>query len=354
MSHGSVNPCGKPCREDPPHAAPAQGGWLNAEFPDPPGKTVGGNRMRNPSGKPGNSLFAVKKNTPILDGMGNFRGYVGFSRVELPGGRSSKPYMRSIKINWGQFKRMPRFDVARLDPDKDDPARPAPGPVQRAACDPEAPGEEYVYAWNVSARIPKAIRSASIGQQANISGWVPLSHVIGARAKPTDKKRLRQIRAALDCARHCMQRHYDARAKLDPIDGGLHEMVRRSKKQLEKTYGEGFRTLRVARAGEGNKAVRDYLPRTSSPRAKDRYVNMCWCLPGNGGVSTDTVPVGTRFHAVRKKKAWVPLYARKKPHAVVSRRLRWVFGYILHPVGDGKRARRYGWVATPALRKIDP
>ena len=82
-----------------------------------------------------------------------------------------------------------------------------------------------------------------------------------------------------------------------------------------------------------NQAPTDYLLRDGG------YVNLCYNLPGNGGVSTDTFPVGVHFQRARgvspvSKPVFSPGTSDVVGHMV------FVYGRI----GD-----RFGWLAEAAL-----
>lgn len=90
----------------------------------------------------------------------------------------------------------------------------------------------------------------------------------------------------------------------------------------------------VKNSASSNEAASDYFERPGG------VVNLTYNLPGVGGVSTDTFPVGTGFRRNRNVKSLViNLY---RPHgSVVVGHMRWVYGHV---------GSRYGWYPRAALR----
>ncbi len=82
-----------------------------------------------------------------------------------------------------------------------------------------------------------------------------------------------------------------------------------------------------------NQEPTDYLLRAGG------YVNLCYNLPGNGGVATDTFPVGVHFDRARGvAPVSKPLYATGTNNVVGK--MVFVYGHI---------GSRFGWLAESAL-----
>ena len=82
-----------------------------------------------------------------------------------------------------------------------------------------------------------------------------------------------------------------------------------------------------------NQAPTDYMLRGG------KYVNLCYNLPGNGGVATDTFPVGVHFERSRGvDSVSKPVYVPGTRHTV--RQMVFVYGHI---------GGRFGWIAEAAL-----
>jgi hypothetical protein len=69
-------------------------------------------------------------------------------------------------------------------------------------------------------------------------------------------------------------------------------------------------------------------------------VNLLYNLPGEGGVSTDTLPAGTHFHrSLGVASIDIPLYQPGKSKVVKT--MKFVYGHV---------GTRWGWMAHDALQ----
>jgi hypothetical protein len=96
-----------------------------------------------------------------------------------------------------------------------------------------------------------------------------------------------------------------------------------------------FGDLKVAPNYTGsNVAATDYLKRDGD------VFNLLYNLPGVGGVSTDTLPIGTHFHrSLGVLAVDLPLY--NPGSSKVVRTMRFVYGHV---------GTRYGWIARDAVQ----
>ena len=346
---------------------------LSSALPGIEGKTVtGGNRFLDPSSTKTwrdkkkadpRSFFPLKPTggakIPVLDGAGNLLGTL-----------SGRALSAGVRINFGQIKKMPRFDLSKVTAD----------PSTRKA-DPSRPSVQYVYAfatsmlvrqaWLTSTPELKAIYGPVKAKAFPISAWIPRS------ALRTSPKRTKLF----DCARGCMSAIAQKRRKtgrtipmrianLDQVKWSKSEWIA-NKSQTAKATGADKRMTkeaisvllrgenaiskkvmfpngRISNAsqGEGNMAVRDYLARSPALPPFMRCVNFLFAIPGAGGVAMDTFPVGTRFHRLAAYKKQTRIYRKGKP---TSKKISWYYGYVSYPEGGGKTARRYGWLLKNAL-----
>lgn len=82
-----------------------------------------------------------------------------------------------------------------------------------------------------------------------------------------------------------------------------------------------------------HEAATDYLVRDGN------VFNLLYNLPGVGGVATDTLPIGARFHrSLGVKAVEIPLY--HPGGSVVVKHMEFVYGHV---------GSRYGWIAHAAL-----
>jgi hypothetical protein len=96
-----------------------------------------------------------------------------------------------------------------------------------------------------------------------------------------------------------------------------------------------YRGLKVGQniAPDGGVNATDYLGRTGG------VVNLLYNLPGYGGVSTDSFPLGTQFHRSHGvSEVAIPLYHPES--SVRVGHLNFVYGHV---------GGRYGWIARDAL-----
>ena len=92
-------------------------------------------------------------------------------------------------------------------------------------------------------------------------------------------------------------------------------------------------TLDAANPKEAHQAASDYLVRPGG------VVNLCYNLPGTGGASDDTFPLGAIFRRSRGvTHVDVPLYHPGGPVRVGH--LTFVYGHV---------GARYGWIARDAV-----
>ncbi|HEY0135792.1 MAG TPA: hypothetical protein VGB85_17025 [Nannocystis sp.] len=108
--------------------------------------------------------------------------------------------------------------------------------------------------------------------------------------------------------------------------------TRAVKKRLERLKAARDRWIRDY---DKHMKAGDYL-------ATDDHVNVCYSLPGNGGKSLGTVPVGTIFCRSGARKP-VALYKRRGTKKVAT--MWFVFG---HYQAGGRKVK--GWIAEKALR----
>lgn len=335
----------------------------NAGLPGIEGKTAHkSNRFINPNSKKkgeAKTFFPVKKGTdiPVLDGLGNYLGQLSPASVE-----------KGVRINWGQTKVMPRFDPKRIEAN----------PADRFA-KPDEPPRQHVYVFSAAMVTPRdwipkddPKFSKMRGRATPISGWIPKS----ALAPSAKRNKL------FDCANGCMaaieqrRRKSGRKQKLRFLD--LHEVRWTSREwwsqgppsgkgqeisermtheaiqalvEKKRVHKKMFPNASIsgAKAGEGNMAARDYLARSPALPSAYRCVNFLWAVPGSGGVSTDSFPVGTTFHRLVAYKKQTRIYRNGK---ATSKKITWYYGYVEYPEGKGKgTGRRYGWVLKNAVGK---
>ncbi|AKT42913.1 hypothetical protein [Chondromyces crocatus] len=340
---------------------------LSAALPGIENKTVtGGNRMIDPSSKKKwknkkeadpRSYFPLQgTKIPVLDGAGNLLGTL-----------SSGALKRGLRINYGQVKKMPKFDLGKVTKD---PASRKANPSNRSI--------QYVYAFATTIKVRAAWLTSTpefeklYGPVKNkafaISAWVPKSAV----------KKSAKRTARFDCIRKCMS-EIEARrrkpgktvamriANLDEVKwsksewwsagnarktGAAERMTKETIASLrDKPIGKKtmFPNARISNAvrGEGNMAVRDYLARSPGLPPFLRCVNFLFAIPGAGGVAMDAFPVDSRFHRLVAYKKQTRIYKSGK---ATSKKISWYYGYIEYPEGNNKRARRYGWLLKNALK----
>jgi hypothetical protein len=138
----------------------------------------------------------------------------------------------------------------------------------------------------------------------------------------------------------------DARvAPAAPTQGAAPQtrIVRTAPPDVRRRY-EGLSVTPERRGGVGRKSPEDYLGQ------RDGAVNMTFNLPGaggrGGGLSTDTLMPGTRFHRTPSvEPVRIPLFERGTNRRV-DKTMTFVYGYVEDPATGLKR---HGWIANDAL-----
>lgn len=432
---------------DPARMAKARAS-VNAALPGNGRSSVGGNRFKNPSApKPRKGVsakakreisqyFKVKdKDIPVLDGKGNFLGFLAPGRPDGLPKKSSE--FRGVKINWGQIKRMPEFDLSRIDVD----------PRDRLAKE-TAKSVQYVYVFATAmycdasffkgfpwSLLPVSHYERKSGPlkgervemvRTGISGWIPRSALAGKKGGP--------VRRVLDCSQHCMSQLRKKRIKtgkkltyefvdLDRSNwttaewwragsfrdranaahqkewGGYHlepgapepklsvldVIIRQDiennldphRKDHDKKFArelEGF-LLRApisagkSRGGDGSMKAGDYFARRPAVPPVLRLMNFLWAVPGEGGVSMDSFPLGHKFHRIVAIKSRSPVYRLPKKGSgeaiETGKRLTWYYGFVTYPTGAQKVKKKngkgtktvhgedrvYGWVLKNCVKR---
>lgn len=261
-------------------------GGLNQRLPVRPGDD--GNRVSH-DGR-GHIRWAVREGTRLIDGG-------GFERGEVVD--------RTVAINFGQRKTLlgrPHLYViaARIKPSRGDKFAP-----------------ERVYA--ASGWIPEAgVKSPRIREMPTIEAPAPAEE--GAEPARRIDGGIRSLSG---------ERSLGARALAQRLGCDARRSLRRCLEEKAIKVRPGVpRGLRLA-AG-------DYLWRRGG------VVNLCYNLPGSGGVATDTFRVGARFKAAGPQ-ASVPLYLPSSSVRVGE--MPFVYGHVEYEGGK----KRYGWIARWAL-----
>jgi hypothetical protein len=336
----SAHPCH--CDMSPYTGAPRHGGWVNTALPGPKGTITNARRVRNPL--TGGGYFSIAPETPMLDGNGDsaVRGWVLGSTKAV--GTRKKSLRHQIQIDWGQQKKMPPPNLGGAAP-------PSTKPVL------------YYYAFSVVVQrtpspappggLPKPTYPARGKPIHGIgaSGWIPASCLVGKT--PAKKKALKALMA---CTGECMDR-FDKQPKrkrlFHPRPHNPTHLIAATSKAISSKLEHRYYT----RVHQGNAS--HYLSRSADKVSPEGYVNVCYNLPdltenkiNVGGVSCDTVRVGTPFYQISKvRQVDVKLCNFKNEYKY---RQRFVFGAIAYVESASplEVAYRYGWVAKRSLRKV--
>lgn len=239
------------------------------------------------------SLFRLKPGAKLYSGAYNGE----------PNGDRGKILSSEVKVNFGQRKTMP---------------------------DENGVPTSYVYALSVRIEThPKhPLKKDEKAPKISASSWIKESDFIDSDRK--DLQKMPTIDAKIPPAR--------SQPMTFTISGGDINYTHRTSEKL----GD----LKVVPHYTGsNRAATDYIGRPG------KVVNLLLNLPGKGGVSTDTVPVGGTFHLSGKKSEKVPLYEPGSRRISTDsngkpRYMRFLYGHVDTPSG-----RRYGWIARDALKK---
>jgi len=338
----SAYPCH--CDMQPAHGAAKHGGWLNTALLGDKSTITNARRVRNLTG---GALFAVDTLTPMLagNGTGAVRGWA-LGTVKTKGiGASAKrvSYRHKIQIDWGQQKYMPPPTLGGS----------APTSGKRVL---------YYYAFSVTLqRTPSPVPAKGLpkskyppkGQPIHgvgASGWIPASCLV---RKGASKKKLE---ALMKCSGECMSR-FDklprrARFTRARPPHPTHTIV-----ATPKAISALFEHRYYTHVYQGNGA--HYLSRSADKVSPQGYVNLCYNLPdlnenhiNVGGVSCDTIAVGTPFYRVNKAgQVDVKLCNFKNEYKYKQR---FVYGAVpyIESTTPPKIAYRFGWIAKRSIRVV--
>ncbi|WP_437318565.1 hypothetical protein [Sorangium sp. So ce385] len=314
----------------PKAAAPAKGGNLSSYLPAADYKNqhdpfrVGKNRIRNPKGKKKDDWgFPLKQGqkVPLFDGIKKNNG----SKNNDTAPKVRRGYIRDkiVRLNWGTQKTMP-YKGRRT---------------------------QFVYAWYV--KLEDEDQEIPLDNKGR-SGWVPLL--------PRYFKDYLVLKRIVICMKRCVDAYERSPARSHPrksLSSSTIEYVISTIKPARQMKYNNLHTTR--KLNEGSDRADHYLPRTPDRLSRDGYVNLCYNLPEQHGMSTDTVRVGTSFFACVGSKKFahrvsVPLYKIKKidgknKSKLHKQRLVFIYGYITFHDGRDPKTRRYGWISRASLKK---
>lgn len=352
------------CNMSPYAGASKHGGWVNTALPGEKSTITNARRLRNPL-TGGGGYFSIDPATPMLNGNGDgaVRGWVLGSTKEVrkasKGKKAKKKSLRhQVQIDWGQQKKMPppnlggkpsgstkpvlyyyAFAVVMHRVSFPLPEAKGPAPDKKPLGYPEAlPKPEYPAKG-------KAIHGSAA------SGWIPASCVV---FKTQAKKK--KLKTLLECTGECMER-FDKQPKrkrlFHPRPHHPTHLIASTKESIANKLKHRYYT----KVHQGNAA--HYLSRTEDNVSPEGYVNVCYNLPdltengiNVGGVSCDTVKVGTPFYQISKvRQVDVKLCNSKNQYKYKQR---FVFGAVeyVERATPHKVAYKYGWVAKRSLRKV--
>lgn len=336
----SAYPCH--CDMAPYHGAPKHGGWLNTALPGDKKTITNARRVRSLSG---GNLFLIDKKTPMLggNGTGEVRGWVVGTVRAKEGTETRISYRHKVQINWGQQKYMPPPNLG--------------GPVP-----PSGKRVLYYYAFSVTLqRTPHPAPATGLpppeyppaGERlggVGASGWIPASCLV---LKGANKKKLA---ALMKCCGTCMSR-LDKLPRRRRFTRSLPSKPTHTIVATKKEISEKFEHRYYTRVHQGNGA--HYLSRSEDRVSPAGYVNLCYNLPdltegstNVGGVSCDTLTVGTFFHRIVKAGfVDVKLCNFRNEYKYKQR---FVYGAVpyIESTKPLKIKYRYGWIAKRSIRAL--
>ncbi|HVF50980.1 MAG TPA: hypothetical protein VNA19_12880 [Pyrinomonadaceae bacterium] len=203
-------------------------------------------------------------------------------------------------------------------------------------------GKVCVYAFGLSYRSYEGTPPQPTGDFKPGSGWIELAAI---------RERYREVPegpASMPAVNNPPPKNSRATYQACPV----------GEDPANKRSTDKIRNLKVVpcynpKVDQTNMAVEDYLPRTPDEHSPAGYVNIVSALPGMGGVSTNTVPVGTTFYRLHPKINPKPVKIRVYGvghGAPADDSMNWVYGFVIVPNGESPpRNRRYGWIAKNSL-----
>ncbi len=336
----SAYPCH--CNMHPAHGTPGHGGWLNTALPGDKSTITNERRVRSLTG---GAFFAVDKLTPMLSGNGNgaVRGWVLGSTKEKGTGANARKvsYRHKVQIDWGQQKYMPPPTLGGA----------APTSGKRVL---------YYYAFSiVLQRTPSPVPAAGLPKPkyppmgealhgVGASGWIPASCLV---LKGPSKKKLA---ALMKCSGHCMSR-FDKLPRRKRFASARPPQPTHTIVATPKSISELFEHRYYTRVHQGNGA--HYLSRSADKVSPEGYVNLCYNLPdltvnkvNVGGVSCDTIAVGTPFYRINKA-GFVDVKLCNFRNQFKYKQ-RFVYGAVpyIESTTPPKIQYRYGWIAKRSIR----
>lgn len=352
------------CDMSPYQGGPKHGSWANTALPGDKSTITNARRVKNPF--TGGAYFAIDAETPMLSGNGDgaVRGWVlGTIEAAVKAkkgkkAKKAKSFRHQVQIDWGQQKKMPPPNLGGKPSGSTKPIlyyyafsvvinkTPHPLPKAESADDDTTPPVDPLPLAK-----PKYPAKGQPIHGVGASGWIPASCLVFKSAAKEKK-----LKPLLECAGECMAR-FDKQTKrkrfFHPRPAHATHRICSTSEAVAKKLSHRYYT----KVHQGNAS--HYVSRSPDKVSPKGYVNVCYNLPdltenkiNVGGVSCDTVKVGTPFYLIAKVKTVVVHLINFKNQDKF--RQRFVFGAIVYTESTSpqKTQYRYGWVDRRSIRAI--